>query len=188
MKAEVYRGSWIVTIPLVAAAAAYFMLVFLPANRAIGEARQEIKRKQETLAQSAGLPEILLSTQRKVGETQSYVAVWERRAPTPQEQSSLHGRVHALAQSAGITTTRFDPEPVVTCAAICKIPITVGCSGSFGQICDFIELLEREPAKIWIEYVNIEKLDGDKEGATGEIKLVAIANNLKNSNYAEHAE
>lgn len=188
MKARIHRGSWIVTVPVAAAAAAYVGLVFLPGNRAIGEARRQIEQKQDYLSRSAGLPMALRDGYEELQKAESYVADWDRRSPAPGGRSALHGRIQALAKAAGVTTTRFDPDPIEPYAEICKIPITVGCSGSFAQICRFIESLEREGLEIWIDLANLEKMDETGGSVTCELKLVVFANNPDISDYARGSE
>ncbi len=188
MVAKIKRGSWIVTLPLAAAAAVYFVLVFLPSNRAIGEARRLVRQKQESLAESAGLPAELLAAQQELAKTESYIAAWDRRAPASGERSSLHGKIYALAKAAGVATTRFDPEPVVPWATICEIPIVMGCSGSFAEICEFLASIEREAAEIWIASTNIEKIDRANDLVVCEVRLVVFTDNLEISGYVERPE
>ena len=185
MKAEILRGSWIITLPLGAVVAVYVVAVFLPNSHAVAEARLQIRQQQECLAQSTGLAGEVLAAQQELSEAQAYLAAWDRRAPGPGHRSLLHGKIYALAKAAGVTTTRFDPEPIEQRAAICEIPITLGFSGSFGQICDFLESLEREPVETWIPFVKIERIERGRDSVACEISLVIFAGNLEISDYAK---
>ena len=46
MRTAIRRNSWIVTVPLAAAAVAYFVFFFLPNQRTIAELRNRIRQKQ----------------------------------------------------------------------------------------------------------------------------------------------
>ena len=187
MKTKVHRGSWIVTVPLAAASIAYIMLVFLPGRRAIGEARDQIEQKQDYITRAAGLP-ALRAAQQALEKTQAYNTTWEEHAPAQGRLSALYGRIHALAEAAGTTTTRFDPEPLVSYDNLLQIPLVVGCTGSFAQVCEFLRGLEGLQATIWMESVDLEHLVGVGESITCELNLVVFVDNPEISDYAKHSE
>ncbi len=188
MKTKARRGSWMVTVPLAAAAVIYVTLVFLPGRRAIGEARDQIQQKQAYIAQSASLPMALNTAQRQLQKTRAYTAAWKEHAPTAGELSALYGKVHALAKAAGATTTRFDPEPVIPLDTISKIPLTVGCTGTFDQVCEFLRSLETLPMTVWVDAIKIEKLTGSEGFVVCELSLVVFADNPEISDYANRSE
>lgn len=188
MKTKVRRGSWIVTVPLAAAAIAYVTLVFLPGRRAIGEARDQIEQKRDYVTRATGLAAALHAAQQELEKAQAYSTAWEEHAPTQGRLSALYGRIHVLADAAGTTTTRFDPEPVVQYDKVCQIPLVVGCTGSFDQIWEFMRGLEGLQATIWMDSVNLERLDGVEGSITCELNLVVITDNLDISDYARRSD
>ena len=110
MKPGIRRSSWIVTVPVAAAAVAYVTLSFLPERRAIGEARRQIRQKQDYIVRAGGLAPAVRITQQKLEKAQACNTAWEQHAPTERELSALYGKIHELAKAAGTTITKFDPE------------------------------------------------------------------------------
>ena len=54
----------------------------------------------------------------------------------------VFGRIHELADTAGIRITRFDPQPLTAYERIYRVPVVLGCGGSFRQIGEFLRTLE----------------------------------------------
>jgi Tfp pilus assembly protein PilO len=183
---SIRRSSWIVTIPLAAAAVAYVTLSFLPDRRAIGEARRQIRQKQQYIVQSGGLATVLRSAEEELKKTQAYNAAWGQHAPVEAELSAVHGKIQELAKASGTTITRFDPEPAVRYEKISHFPIGVGCVGSLAEICGFLERLESLPTRIWVKDLLLKETGKDGNPILCELNLGIFANNLENSDYVEH--
>lgn len=177
-----------ITLPLTAATLFYLLLVALPSRRAIAEIRREIGKKRDFLAQSAATAEILAATEKRLQKTQAFIEAWNRHSPSRAQQAVLHGQISQLARAAGVTTSRFDPDPTEAGALICKMPVLLGCHGSFAQVCSLLTALENDAAEIWIESVNIENKDKDTERVECEIKLMVFANNLDISDDTENGK
>lgn len=181
MNTKIRRSSWIVTVPLAAAALAYLLLFLLPGNRAIGELRQQIRQKRDFIEIAASMAKTLgtLRTQRE--QAASYSAACAGGGSTSGGISAIFGEINDLATAAGTTVTRFDPEPVVSYDKIKRIPLTMGCVGSFAEICTFLRRLEELPAMIWVETLRVEKIDKNSESVSCEINLVVFAGNPEDS-------
>ena len=188
MKTKIRRGSWIVTVPLAAVAVLYIMLSFLPGRRAIGEFRDQIRQKKDYIAQATRLAAAIETARKELDRTQAYNAAWEQVAPAQGTISALYGKIHELAKDAGNNTTRFDPEPIVTRERTRQIPLTLGCTGSFAQIREFLQGLEDLPAAIWVNSLDLENVEQAGKSIACEISLVVFASNPENSDYVEHSE
>ncbi|MHC4181634.1 MAG: hypothetical protein ACYSWU_29435, partial [Planctomycetota bacterium] len=125
MKTAIRRSSWIVTVSLAAAAVAYMAVSFLPNKRAIGEARTQLKRKQDYIVQSGSLTTALRMAEEELKKARAHNTAWEENAPVAAELSPLYGRIHELAKAAGTTITRFDPEPAIRCKKISQVPLAM---------------------------------------------------------------
>lgn len=188
MKPKIAHSSWIVTLPLVAAAVAYMLLFYLPGNRAIGKLQDQIKTKQDYIVGAESLVTALRIVRQKHKEAQANNAAWQENAPVQGELSSLYGKISELAKAAGTTTTRFDPQPPVLYDTIRQIPLVVGCTGSFSQIYEFLRGLESLPAEIWASKLRLDRTEGSA-GTTGcELNLAIFTNNSDNSDYVKRSE
>lgn len=182
MKKEIHRTSWYVTVPVAAAAVLYVVLFFLPGRRAIAELEQQVETKQNYIAQSQTLAAALVASQMELEKTKAHNQRWLQAAPAPGQLSTLYGKIYLLAKNAGVTTTRFDPEPVVLLDALRKIPVAIGCTGTFSQVSEFLRALESQPEEIWIESLRIQAREGDEESVECEISAVIFSGNPDISN------
>ena len=188
MKGSIRRNSWIVTVPLAAAAVAYVTLSFLPERRATAEARQQIRQNQDYIVQAGGLAAVLRTAETELGKTRAYIAAWEQRAPAEGELSATYGKIHELAKAAGATVTRFDPEPAVRYETISQIPIKMGCVGSFAGISRFLEGVEGLHLAIWAKEIAFKQDGQNEKDVTCELILVVFSHNLENYDYVEKSE
>ena len=188
MKTTIRRNSWLVTVPLAAAAVAYICLSFLPERRAIGKARQQVRQKQDYIVRAGSLATALRIAKEELEKTGTYNTSWEQHAPAQGELSALYGKIHELAKAAGITITRFNPEPVVRYETISRIPIGMGCVGSFADIGQFLEGLESLPMEIWANELHLNRAGENGQDVSCTLTLVVFACNSKNSDYVEDTE
>src|SRR5208337_1223691 len=103
--------------------------------------------------------------------------------PTKRAIPALYGKINALAKDAGLDIARFDPQPFVVHEKIEEIPITVGCSGRFAQVFDFIRAIEMLPVTVWVESIRLEKTDKDAKDVRCELNLVVFSDNPRSSDY-----
>ena len=194
MKTGIRRSSWIVTVPVAAAAVAYITLSFLPNRHAISEARNQIKEKQDYIVQAGSLDNALRIAEEELEKIRACTTAWQRQAPVEGELSALYGQIHELAKATGTAVTRFDPEPVVRYERISRIPVGMACVGSFAEICGFLEGLEGLPLEIWVDELRLGRvIQGGQVGQEGqsvscELTLAVFVNNSENSDYVEDSE
>jgi len=162
--------------------------IYLPGSREITRLKGEIQQKQDYLNMSAGVPLALQMSQKRAEKIEAHNAAWHRQAPTPEDLSTLYGKVHGLAKSAGTTVTRFDPEPITRYETIREIPLSVGLRGSFAQVFHFLKGLEDVPATVWANTVKIESVDSSAGSVSCRVDLVVFAGNPGNSDYVNRSK
>lgn len=177
MSSQVHRNSWIVTVPLAAAAVAYLLFFFLPGRSANGKLEEELKEKQEYVAGATTVAATLRATEQELQRTQEFIAAWKQNAPVEASRSLLYGKMHELAKASGVTITRFDPKPVEQRAQLRGFPVTIGCTGKYAQVHEFLRTLENHPAAIWVDTVQVKRPSETSESVECEINLVVFANN-----------
>jgi Tfp pilus assembly protein PilO len=177
MSDRLHRNSWIITVPLAAAAAAYLLLFFLPGRRANATLAEELAEKQECVAQATTVAATLRATEQELDRTQEYIAAWKHNAPADGSRSLLYGRLHEVAKASGVTIIRFDPKPVEPRAQIRGFPVVIGCTGKYAQVHEFLRGLESHPAAIWADTVSIKRPSENSETIECEISMVIFANN-----------
>lgn len=187
MKTHIDRGTWIIVLGGAAVAALYVTLAFLPQQRAIAKLADEVKAKQAYLAGPGNLAAIIEASQGDLERTQTYNAAWREQAPNGKELAALFGQISALAKTAGITTTRFDPEPIVSLEEIREIPLTVGYRGTYAQVHKFLADMEGLPESIWVDRIGIDVTPQDGKDIQVEMKLVIFADNPDNSGQVDRS-
>jgi len=187
-KTQPRRSGWIVGLIMAGIGVAYVMLVFLPVKRSIDDLRSQIQLKQQFVAEGSGLAAMLQFQREELQRAQAYQTLWQERSPRIEDRSFVEGKIYALAEAAGVTTTRFDPEPIVRHESISQIPVSIGCNGTFAQVEAFLNALENLPMLIWVTSVSIENLDVTKGLVASEVSVVVFADNSEISNYAKDSE
>jgi Tfp pilus assembly protein PilO len=175
------RANWIVALTVVAGIAACVTLVLLPAQRACGKLAADVTAEQAYVDRMGDLAPALRATQTELEAARRYSTAWIERAPNEKELAKLFGQITALAKAAGATTTRFDPDPIVVFDKVRKIPLTVGCRGSYSQVHRFLRDLEGLSSEIWVERVGLEKILQSSKEIRCEVSLVIFADNSGNS-------
>jgi Tfp pilus assembly protein PilO len=181
MSKKVRRGNWLVTASLAVATAAYFMLVFLPVNRKIAQFETQLLEKQQYVAKATEVPSGLVVADKELTAARGYSSSWKQHSPHEKDLHTLFGKMSDLAKATGTTTTRFDPKPVKSYASLCEIPLAVGCTGKYDQVCDLLQKLESLPVSIWIESLEMKPISESGYSVSCEIGLAIFSDNSKNS-------
>jgi Tfp pilus assembly protein PilO len=179
------RGSWLVTIPLVAIAVVHIVFVFFPNRNVITQLRAEIESRQRYIGNADNISHKLATTQQELLETKSYIESWQHTAHMVHRLPVLYGNINKLSDSAGTATTRFEPQMPVELGLIRQIPIHMVFTGTFGQTHEFIRSLESLPQTIWIDSLQINKAGQAGGNILCEMDLVVFSDNSKISNYAD---
>ena len=182
------KGSWAVTLTLAGTAAVFMGLTYLPGYRRIQQLREQIQAQEQYLNGAAAMAVALTTTQQELRETIRYNRAWLASAPGPRGIPQLCERIQQLAKSAGVETTRFDPQPIETQALLYEIPLTIACTGGFGQIHAFVHSLEAAPETIWIKQLDLRRSAARADLLECEVNLVIFAVNPENSDYVDYSD
>src|SRR5262245_17419267 len=129
------RTSWFITLPIAALAIGYLTLVFFPTARTIKEIRDEIRLKQNFIAQTETLHSATASLERELSEVEQYNRKWHRQTPRPEQLAVLFGKIDEKARQAGATMTKFDPQPVVVLDVLHRVPLQMELTGKYSEVC-----------------------------------------------------
>lgn len=168
-----------------AAAVAYVVVLYLPNRAAIARTLEQVESKRREVAQAALLAPTLLQTQQDLARTKARLADWDAKSTEARETAVLFGRINQMIRASGAVTGRFGPEPIRRRDRIVEIPLSVGLTGTFSQILEFLHSLEGLPATIWVDSMKLEGSGKSRGDVRGEIKMVVFAGNSENSDYAK---
>jgi len=187
MRTATPKGNWALTIPLAGLGLGYLFLFFLPSQRGLDRLHQDLSRKQDAIAQADGLFPAIAVSEQQLAESRRFNSQWVAAAPSESELPGLLGKVNAMAKTAGITTTRLDPQPAVQYEKIRRMGLTAAYRGTFAQICRFLCELESLPESVWIDRI---QLDGG--GETGkdmacELTLAVFVDKTDESDQAKRS-
>src|SRR3954465_8728042 len=87
------RTSWFVTLPIVAGAIGFLLLVFFPTARAIRQTRNEIRTKQEFLTQTQSQRATMVQLESDLKQINQFADDWEQQAPLPSQMAKLFGKI-----------------------------------------------------------------------------------------------
>ncbi len=175
------KQSWLVTISIASAAAAYVWFVFLPGKQSADELQQQIEEKQRFATTIGQLLEQTRQTQQQLDNTTEYVRHWESAAPSANDLSRIYARIAEVAKEAGVITTRFSPEPAIKLAKLQKLPVRIGCVGTFKSMRRLLSGIEQLPEGVWVNDMQLEVEGDEREKLNGEISLVVFAKISGNS-------
>lgn len=180
MKAGNLRGSWLVTLPVAAAAVGFVALVFVPGQRRTQALRDELHLKQDFILAAGKMGAQLHSLHDELAETRRYNA---RRggAKGSAGVTALYGQIAQLAQDAGVTTTRFAPGAPIEFEQLRRIPLDLVCHGSFAQIQAFLTSLEGCGQPVWLNDLKLEANSEYGGSVRCELALATFVDNSEKS-------
>ena len=178
------RGNVLALLAAGAATLLYVFVIYLPAEKAMREMREEITSKTRTPAEAGNLAAQFALQQQALEETKAFVARWQEQAPTQANLPKLLGEMSEMAQLSGVAVTRMEPEPPVNFEELSETHLSIGCSGTFSEVFDFLRRLESVSQAVWIDDVQIEQ-SGEGPAAAGGVtcllKLAVFTNKSESS-------
>ena len=178
---KVGKNSWIVILPVGAVAVVYIVWFYLPGTKAIAELRDQIRAKQDFVAESEKSVKALAAGKRELEKTEAYVSVCRLRASDEAELGNVLSTIHETANQAKLRIIRFDPQPPVVYERLRRVPVTVGLVGPFVQIHRFLRSLEEMPSYIWIRSTRLETDVKNGKDVIGEVVLEVFVGNSESS-------
>lgn len=176
------RQSWLVTLPVVLVAGAYVWFVFLPGKSALGQLASELESKRAFIVSSGKVVLDIHRVEKDIDEAQGYVDHWRPESADAAAIVARFGGVAQTLQKAGVVTTRFAPEPAVKFERLQKLPLRLTCEGSFAQICEMLDALDRSGGGLWIEHLALEPAAEDGQKIKCDLCLAIFADNSKKTN------
>ncbi|MCA9141437.1 MAG: type 4a pilus biogenesis protein PilO [Planctomycetaceae bacterium] len=147
--------SLILTALISGTALVYAAFVFMPTQKSIAGIRAELASQRKEILELGSLENEIVDLERRISAVRATIETWEDHAPTPQEAATFIGVVSQLAQQAGANVGRITPRSVVKMSALRQHPADLAVDGNFGQIAEFLRLLEQRPETIWITRLNL---------------------------------
>lgn len=187
MKTNITHSSWIITVPVAALAAGYVFFFFLPGKKEADRLSKELSANRDYVVQSASTAAAIVATQKDLADTLAHNRSWSQTIPKQDGLADLFGKISALAEASGNTTTRFDPEPPVAMDKLSRVPVAVGCTGTFSQIADFLQSLESLPEPIWVDTLEIERVSKDGGAVDCQVNMMIFTDNLDSSDQVDLA-
>ena len=172
MKTMLQQSGWVITVPLIALAVAYFCFFYWPARQELLALRQQLDSTRVTIRDAGAMAQRLPAAQREFDEAEQYAQEWLARIPAVDSVVKVFGDISTAAKTAGATPSRFAPHPINEQKFIRRIPLDLQCTGSFQDIRQFINQLEALPQVIWIEALQLEPLGQNGDSTKCELKLV----------------
>ncbi|NUQ64256.1 MAG: type 4a pilus biogenesis protein PilO [Pirellulales bacterium] len=188
MSSKIATSSWTIPFLVGAAAAAYLAVVFLPGQRALARLHADLVSQDACVAQAGDLAPAIQATEKELEDTVRFNRAWQEASPTPQALSGLFGRMNQLAKDAGVSMTRFDPEPVELMQRIRRVPVLLGCTGTFPQVCELLQKFEHLPQAIWIHGLQLEVDGKNSKTVKVEVALSVFADNSDTSGQVDRSE
>ena len=187
MKPKNSQNTWLATLAAAGLALAYLFLLFLPKQRAMQGLSDELDQKRQYAATAGSVAAAMEIARGELERTRAFNAGWKDAAPPEAELAGLFGKVNTLAGACGATPLRFDPDPPVRMQRVCRVPVTVGCTGTFGQIAGFLLELENLPQTIWAESLQFEASGKSGDSVGCELNLTIFADNPVDSDQVNLA-
>lgn len=160
---------------------AYVMLAYLPLGRYISATRDALASQQAAVAQEAALLAQIETYETECHEIEEFTASWPEVSDPNLHLSQLLGKISLEAKRGGVDGLRLEPGQLQEMNAIQRIPVRLGCRGSFQEIHALIKQMESLPNKMWIERLELAAHDEDKNELACEMDFEAFVVSAKNS-------
>ncbi|GAA4422574.1 type 4a pilus biogenesis protein PilO [Bremerella cremea] len=161
--------------------AAFAVLVYLPISRSISAKRDALNLKLSLVGQEQSLLAQIDKYQAEVEEVQAFSSTWPEVTNVNFELSQLLGEVSTQAKQSGADSLRLEPGQIESLQALQRIPVRLGCKGTFQEIHDLIRRIETMPQQIWVERIELAPSDDTNHELSCEVEFEAFMVSVKNS-------
>lgn len=181
MKLSLPKSSTPLVVACLGLLVAFVMLVYLPLHRSIVAAEEELASQQATLYQEETLLAQIEAHKTECREIEKVTSKWGEVTNSNLHLSQLLGKVSREARQAGTDALRLDPGQVQTMQAVERIPVQLGCRGTFQEIHTLICQIEALPYKLWLERIELAPSDQQKHELNCEMEFAAFIVPVKDS-------
>ncbi|MEX0886861.1 MAG: type 4a pilus biogenesis protein PilO [Phycisphaeraceae bacterium] len=145
---------------------AYFS-VFRPHNERIAEAREEIRYKEQRLAELEAATENITSLGAEIDRLAEAIELFEQKLPAQREVEVILRQVWELAAQHGLTPESVRTDQIVPAAEHAELPIKMVILGDFDGFYSFLLDLEKLPR---ITRLPQMELRADRERSDGVMR------------------
>lgn len=181
MKWNLTKSSTSILLVILGLLATFVMLVYVPLNRSIAAAHDALELKQSLVSQEEILLAQIQRHAQELKDVQAYTQSWEAVPNANFYLSQLLGEISQHAKQAGTDALRLEPGQPVDMQAVQRIPVRLGCSGTFQEIHDLIARIESLPHKIALRQIQLAPKSDHLRDLTCELEFEAFIVSVKNS-------
>ncbi|RCS42095.1 hypothetical protein DTL42_19900 [Bremerella cremea] len=160
---------------------AFVLLVYFPLQRVIKTAQNELATLQATLHQEDTLLAQIEAHRAESREIDNVIAAWPQVANPNLHLSQMLGKISREARQVGADALRLEPGQSQAMQAVHRIPVQLGCRGTFQEIHQLICQIDTLPYQLWIERVELAPADDQKHELTCEMDFTAFIVPVKDS-------
>jgi Tfp pilus assembly protein PilO len=170
--------TWVVTLGIAVAAAAYVLLVFLPFQKSIANLRQQLHSKRMQVVQSDQLLLPLATENERLAEIREHTEQWARNAPGPQELAAFYARLSEQAHHSNVPLLRFEPQPPRSLQTLRQHGVVLSVQGDFEQLFEFLTRIEKLPQTIWPVQFHLTQPEGGGASLQCEMTLTIFGDHV----------
>jgi len=159
----------------------FVMLVYMPLSRSIAAAHDSLELKQSLVSQEESLLAQVERQKRELEAVKQYTQRWEAVPNANYHLSQMLGEISQHAKQAGTDALRLEPGQVTELQAVQRVPVRLGCSGTFQEIHSLVGRIENLPYKIWLHRIELAPKSDQQRDLTCEIEFEAFIVSVKNS-------
>ncbi len=160
---------------------AFAMLVYLPLSRSIAAARDSLELKRSMVSQEGSLLAQIERHAQEKQDVQAYTKKWDEVPNANFYLSQMLGEISQHAKQAGTDALRLEPGQAIEMRAVQRIPVRLGCTGTFQEIHDLIARIEGLPYQISLSQIELAPRNEDQRDLTCEMEFEAFIVSVRNS-------
>ncbi|WDI42483.1 type 4a pilus biogenesis protein PilO [Bremerella sp. P1] len=181
MKLQLPKSSTPILLVCLGLLVTFVMLVYLPLSRSIAAAHDSLELKQSLVSQEGSLLAQIERHAQELEDVKNYTQSWEEVPNANFYLSQMLGEISQHAKQAGTDALRLEPGQATEMQAVQRIPVRLGCTGTFQEIHDLIGRIENLPYKIWLRRVELAPKSDQQRDLTCEMEFEAFIVSVKNS-------
>lgn len=183
--------SLMLTVVIASAAVGYVMLVFLPGQRALREARHQLTEKQHYILQADRLAFAIDRASRELEAARQLIAQWKASTASYASNADLIARLHDIATGSGVVVLRVEPADGPVRQTLRQSSITLQLRGDLPALLEFLRQVDTLPA-VWVDDLELARprlagrsarqtaADGTSEqNLEAQITLTVFADNVE---------
>ncbi|MFN0021541.1 MAG: type 4a pilus biogenesis protein PilO [Pirellulaceae bacterium] len=148
---------WLVTGGIACIALGYLCFVFLPSQKALKVARQQLAEKQRFILETDNLFAAVSAVHPEFEQTSAVAEKWQHDAPDVHQADRLPTQISFQANLAGIRVLRLEPLAAKPHGLVVEYPTQVSVAGGFEGIFEFLKSVEEMPQTIWLQNVKLHR-------------------------------